>query len=97
MLRITTQRGDDELLLKLEGCLAGPWVRELERLWRASAQALPDRHMGVDLKDVCHVDDAGRELIAVMFRAGVRFMAAGCDLPELLREIAQTANAGGRN
>ena len=91
MLRITTQTAGDELLLKLEGCLAGPWVRELDTCWREMAG--PDSRVRLDLRDVCHVDHAGRELIAVMFRAGVRFIARGCDLPELLKEIA-LAEAG---
>jgi hypothetical protein len=91
MLRITAQSADDELFVKLEGCLAGPWVRELDTCWREMAG--PHDRVRVDLRDVCHVDNAGRELLAVMFRAGVRFMARGCDLPELLREI-ELAEAG---
>lgn len=91
MLRITAQRTDDEIAVKLEGALAGPWVRELDTCWRALAG--PQTRVRLDLRDVCHVDSAGRQLIAVMFRAGVRFMAGGCDLPELLKEI-ELAEAG---
>ena len=91
MLRITTQTAGGELVLKLEGCLAGPWVRELDTCWREMAG--PHSRVRLDLREVYHVDSAGRELIAVMFRAGVRFIARGCDLPELLKEIA-LAEAG---
>jgi hypothetical protein len=91
MLRITTQTAGSELLVKLEGCLAGPWVQELDTCWREMAG--PRSRVRLDLREVCHVDSAGRELIAVMFRAGVRFIARGCDLPELLKEIA-LAEAG---
>jgi len=85
MLRITTQTADDELLLKLEGCLAGLWVQELDTCWRELGS--PHR-VRLDLREVYHVDSAGRELMGVMYRAGVRFIARGCDLPELLKEIA---------
>ena len=88
MLRITPASGGDTLILKLEGELAGPWVRELETVWLECEYARERGRIDVDLTDVCRVDGAGRELLTVMFRAGVRFKAAGCDLPELLREIA---------
>lgn len=94
MLRITTQTADAELVMKLEGCLAGPWVRELETCWRGALQRQDARRIRVDLTAVCHVDTPGRELMTVMHRAGARFVTKGCLMPEVVREIAESA--GGR-
>ncbi|HJR59948.1 MAG TPA: hypothetical protein VJ813_11130 [Vicinamibacterales bacterium] len=93
MLRITTQTTDDELVMKLEGCLAGPWVRELDTCWRDALAGFAGRRMHIDLTAVCHADATGRELLAVMHRAGARFVTGGCVMPEVVREIAEAADA----
>jgi hypothetical protein len=95
MLRITSQVVGGEHVLKLEGCLAGPWVSELDACWREQMQT--NRRTRVDLTDVCHVDEAGRELMTVMYRAGARFVAMGCLIPELVREISETVDSGRRS
>lgn len=91
MLRITSHFIDDEHVLQLEGCLAGPWVRELARSWGSAMTAAHRQHVVVDMTDLCHVDDAGRALLEAMHREGVRFVADGLVMPELVREIAQVA------
>jgi hypothetical protein len=96
MLRITADNADDQYLLKLEGCLAGAWVPELAACWRDAAGASQHRRVRVDLTEVCHVDDAGRELMTEMYRAGVRFVARGFVIPELLREISEAVDADRR-
>ena len=96
MFRITSHIVDSELVLKLEGCLCGDWVPELDAYWRVTGKTPAGRVMRVDLTDVCHVDEAGRALMTVMYRAGVRFVARGCVMPEVVREISETAS-GGRN
>jgi len=75
MLRITPRLADDECLLKLEGSLTGAWVPELGACWCGVAMTAPDRPVRVDLTDVSHVDAAGRALMTLMYRAGVRFVA----------------------
>lgn len=92
MFRITSLIRDDEHLLTLEGCLEGAWVRELDTCWRAAAH-VPGRRICVDLRDVCHVDAAGYELMTAMYRAGARFVTKGCFMPELVREISEAAEA----
>jgi hypothetical protein len=89
MLRITTDTSAGDYFLKLEGCLAGAWVPELATCWHQVSGIAEDRRVCVDLTDVCHVDDAGRELITLMYRAGVRFIARGFVMPELVREISE--------
>jgi ABC-type transporter Mla MlaB component len=92
MLRITTHTTDDEIVIKLEGCLAGPWVRELDNCWRGAA-AGSDTHVRVDLSGVCHVDATGRALMTAMYAAGVRFLATGCLMPEVVREISESVES----
>jgi ABC-type transporter Mla MlaB component len=97
MFRITSHIRDGEFVLKLEGCLAGAWVRELDACWRETSKTAAGTRIRVDLTDVCHVDAAGRALMTVMYRAGVRYTARGCVMPELVREIAQSAEPRQRN
>lgn len=93
MLRITEQTSGAELVLRLEGGLAGPWVQELEACWRAAA-ARPGQQLRVDLRSVGQIDAAGRDLLTAMYRAGARFVASGCVMPEIVREISTCPLAG---
>jgi hypothetical protein len=88
MFRITTQTADDRLVLKLEGCLTGPWVPELDTCWRAAVEAVGGQRISVDLTAVWRVDAAGRELMTRMYGAGARFVTRGCLMPEVVREIS---------
>lgn len=96
MFRITSHAGNEEIVLKVEGCLTGPCVGALEACWHDATEDGATRPIRVDLTDVCHVDRAGRELMGVMYRAGVRYVARGCVMPELVREIAHAADASRR-
>lgn len=97
MLRITSHFTDDEHVLQLEGCLAGPWVRELARSWGLAMAAAHRAHVVLDMKDVCYVDDAGRALLGAMHREGARFIAAGLVTRELVDEIAHSVAGGQRS
>lgn len=92
MLRITVRPADDMVLIQLEGCLAGAWVAELETCW-LEALASSRGPVRVDLRSVCHVDDEGRTLMTRMHTAGAAFMASGCVMPEIVREVTE-ANRG---
>ena len=92
MLRITVRPADDMVVIQLEGCLTGAWVAELENSWRQALAASGGR-VRVDLRSVCHVDDDGRTLMTEMHKAGAAFMASGCLMPEVVREVTQ-ANCG---
>jgi len=88
MCRISAENQADRFVLKLEGCLSGAWVAELETSWRAAAETPEGRPIWVDLTEVYSVDDAGRQLLSRMARHGVGFVAKGCFMPELVREIS---------
>jgi hypothetical protein len=91
MCRITTRTSVDELVIKLEGSLVGPWVRELGTCWRDAVPKLGGRRLRIDLTAVWHVDADGRELMTSMYQAGASFVASGCVMPEVLREISEAA------
>jgi ABC-type transporter Mla MlaB component len=97
MLRITSHETEGEFVLKLEGCLAGPWVPVLAACWCEASTSLQKRQLRVDLTEVCHVDETGRDLMTSMYRAGVRFSARGFVIPELVREIAESVDVALRS
>lgn len=89
MLRINVRTTPDQLLLELEGCVAGPWVAELANCWHELAgRTGAGRPVRVDLRSVCHVDRGGRELMQRMHDEGAAFIASGCVMPEMVRELA---------
>jgi hypothetical protein len=92
MLRITEQHANGRLILKLEGRFSAPWVGELDACWRAALDSSEGGAIWVDLSDVCLVDLAGQEQLARMHRAGARFLTRGCVMPELVREISESAD-----
>jgi anti-anti-sigma regulatory factor len=92
MLRITEQHANGRLVLKLEGRFSAPWVSELDACWRAALESSHGGSIWVDLSDVCLVDGAGQEQLARMHRAGARFLTRGCVMPELVREISESAD-----
>ena len=85
MLRITVHVDGDRCRLQLSGRLCGPWVGETERVWRSAPCS--GKEIEVDMAEVTGVDDAGRELLAVMHRAGTRLIAKGVWMTALIEEI----------
>ena len=99
MLRITVHDEPETLTFRLEGRLAGPWVRELEECWhwRRALASQPEPTLRVDLTDVTSLDAAGRACLAALHRQGAEFVAADCLMKAVVAEITQTpAPDGGR-
>lgn len=100
MLRITISDRPSELGLRLEGRLAGPWVREVERCWQEVQAAARNRAVIVDLRDIDFVDAAGERLLAAMYQHGAKFLAASPMTKHLVAEITgepeETAELGAR-
>jgi ABC-type transporter Mla MlaB component len=96
MLRITLHNDETKCRLELAGKLAGPWVAETEHVWRSVWCS--DKEIEVDMREVTGVDDAGRELLASMHRAGACFTAEGVAMITLIEEISgeQPLNASER-
>ncbi len=87
MLKITVEPGVREVRLKLEGDIAGPWVRELEECWRVTVASLVGRSISLELTGVDHIDDAGRYLLALIAKAGARLASRGVATRDLLESI----------
>src|SRR5258708_40235365 len=89
MLKIVVGEGSDQVTLKLEGSLAGPWVAELEHAWRAARPGLKGRSLGVNLTAGDYVDEAGKDLLGLLSGYGGPLTATGAALTELVRPIAE--------
>ena len=87
MLKITIHEANGPLRLELEGRLAGVWVCELEHCWRMAKVNHPKRACSVDLTSVTFIDHAGRYLLQLMHRDGVRLVASGLMLQDILDHI----------
>ena len=86
MLRITTQNDTQLLTFRLEGRLAGPWVKELRDCWQ-STLSFPPAVVHVDLRSVLFVDAAGKKLLMDMVRQGARLLAYDCQMMAVVAEI----------
>jgi hypothetical protein len=89
MLKITIDNAVNAATLKLEGRLAGPWVGELERSWRAVKEDSQDKPVMVDLCEVTFVDAEGRKLLSWMYEQGARLRTFGCMAKGIVEEIVQ--------
>lgn len=87
MLRITSQSDATRTIFELEGCLAGPWVQELEGCWRKAAGS--NRRVRVRLCAVSYIDESGRNLLAEMYDHGAELVAEGCMTHAIVQEIMQ--------
>jgi anti-anti-sigma regulatory factor len=75
MLRITIDDKPRAIRLRLEGKLAGPWVREVERSWQLVQATAPPKPVTIDLREVDFVDAAGEQALATMYEHGARLLA----------------------
>jgi hypothetical protein len=72
-------------ILKLEGKLAGPWVKELETVWQQ--EVAPGKSATVFLEAVTFIDDRGKELLARIHENGAELTAEGCMTNAIVNEI----------
>src|SRR4030095_2328993 len=86
VLRITTNHTSIETTFVVEGKLAGPCVGELEKCWRAAAG---DGHgpILIDLSSVTFIDTSGKQLLALIYKSGARFVTAGLIAKSVVEEI----------
>ena len=92
MLKITVEKNARCTTLRVEGRLAGPWVEELERAWRAINVDSTEGAVSVDLTDVTFVGEEGKNLLETMYGEGVKLKASGCVTRQLVEEIGQGFN-----
>jgi hypothetical protein len=90
MLRITIHDAPRKLTFRLEGRLAGPWVRELDECWRGALASRRKPILRVDLSEVTSIDDAGKACLAALHRQGAELVAADCMMKAVVAEITRT-------
>jgi len=91
MIKIQTKEVGGQLVLEIEGRLAGPFVPELEACWQAARGDQPNRRISVDLKGVTCIDRAGRHLLRSMHSHGVGFLRAGMAIQDILEQVMEQA------
>jgi hypothetical protein len=84
MIRIEIRRSGDQLTFQIEGCLAGDFVAELKKCWKASARKRRISRVTVDLQSVTAVDDAGRFLLRRIYRDGAAFIGSRSLMQDVL-------------
>ena len=89
MLRITNTTRPDGVTVVLEGRLAGPWVGELARCWKALTTTQDARSIYVQLDGVTFIDAAGKAVLRAMHEDGAAIAASGCMTRGILEEIKQ--------
>ena len=91
MLRITVNDSRQGLTFRLEGRLAGPWVRVLEECWQSALAGRRKPTPRVDLTGVTAIDAAGRACLAALHRQGAEFVATDCLTKAVVAEISQSS------
>jgi hypothetical protein len=66
-LRITVEENGEEMLIKLEGRVAGPWVAELDRLWAQASPTLSSRQLSLDLRETTYADADGVRALQTIY------------------------------
>ncbi len=89
MLRITITTRPEGVTVVLEGRLAGPWVEELARCWRAPTATQDAGLVCVQLDAVTFIDAAGKELLRTVHTEGATLAASGCMTRAILEEIGK--------
>ncbi len=87
MMKATQLQQGEQLLIRVEGRLAGPWVAELEQSWNQAAAMHGSRAVQVELAGVSFIDEDGKELLRKMAQAGTRLSAAGCLARAVVEEV----------
>lgn len=85
MVRISIEKSKSRVLWRVEGSLRGPWVAELEKVWRSARDS--ERHLSLNLEDVSYVDDAAMDLLTRMFQDGTELLASGPYMTAIVQEI----------
>jgi len=90
MLRITVIHNSGLLTFRLEGRLAGPWVRELENCWQSTLVSQRKPVLRFDLTGVTFVDSAGKAFLAARHAQGAELIASGCLMRAVVAELTTT-------
>ena len=85
MFRVTVQNDPERTVLKVEGRLVQPFVRELKECWRNAAGGA--KPMILDVCSVTFVAPEGRNLLTEIHRAGGTLVGSGPMMNSIVEEI----------
>src|ERR1700730_16984609 len=88
MLRITLTETGAEQRWILEGRLTGGSIEDLVANWRANRDRAPTQKCVVDLNQVTFIDRDGEQVLLMMIRDGVEFLATGLYTRHLLESLS---------
>ena len=89
MLRVTVREDPDSLTFRLEGKLAGPWVREAQTCWQETLAGNPQRVCRFDVTGVTSIDAAGKAFLAAAHAHKAELVACGCLMRAVVAEITK--------
>jgi anti-anti-sigma regulatory factor len=90
-ISVKDEQAQKQLLLEVEGRLAGPWVEELDRCWESERRRSPSEGVVVRLANVTFIDEAGKELLTKIFHAGAKLEGRGCLVRAIIAGITGKA------
>jgi predicted nucleic acid-binding Zn ribbon protein len=93
MLKITMTKTPTEERWILHGRLVGPWVRELQAVWRNTHRADEQQRCVFDLNDVTFVDRGGEKLLRALAKEGVQFEASGIYVRDVVKQLKRQRKA----
>jgi hypothetical protein len=100
MLRISVERGDRWVTMKLEGKVLGPWVEECHRVWQGLGAECGAKKLLLDLRGVTFMNGRGIELLREIQRASRAEVVADspltkCFAEQIMRESENSEEKGG--
>ena len=85
MIRIQTNSDSQSVRIVIDGQLAGEDIVQMEASLRNALE--PHKSASLFLRDVSHIDDAGRKLLSRLARNGVKLTASGVYSSYVVDEI----------
>ena len=85
-MRITNVYKDEDLTLKVEGRVSGPWAEELLRAFNEAERSAADR-LTVDLTSVTFIDETGKQVLKRICSSRAEVIAAGCHTRSIIDGI----------
>lgn len=92
-LRISTNETAQEMVITLEGRIAGPWVDELRRVWVETAPRIASRKLLIDLRNVTYADDRGKQVLKEVYAQGETDLVVSTPWTQYLAETIRNSSA----
>ena len=96
MLKISTDNSGEDVKLLLEGSLSGPWVAEVESVWRRTSTGRKSRAVRVDLSGVTFVSEEGKQLLEQICASGVEIVSSDLLTRALADELSHKHREAGK-